>query len=97
MSVRLTPYQCNMVRAGLEADLSLDYFRRPKMISNYPNGIHITDRQKLYYLHQLADKGVIECKYKSRGWYCWAIFRRVYKNSNDPVEAKGLSVEDIPF
>lgn len=97
MRERLTPYQSNMVRAGLEAALSLEYFRHPDMVTNYPNDIHITDRQKSYYLHQLADKGIIERKYHWRGWYCWTTFRRIYKNGDDPIEAKGLILGDIPF
>lgn len=97
MSKRLTPYQANMVRAGLEAALSLEYFRHPDMITNFPNDIHITDRQKSYYLHQLADKGQIERKHHSRGWYSWCTFRRIYKNGNDPVDAEGLTPGEIPF
>lgn len=97
MRDRLTPYQANMVRSGLEAALSLETFKRPYSITNYPNDIHITDRQKSYYLHQLADKGVIERKYQYRGWYTWCTFRRVYKSGNDPVDAKGLVYGDIPF
>lgn len=97
MRDRLSPYQSNVVRSGLEASLSLEHFKHPDSISNFPNGIRITDRQKSYYLHQLADKGTIERKYNSRGWYIWCTFRRIYKNGNDPVEAVGMSIEDIPF
>jgi len=97
MTKKLTRYQSDMVRSGLEASLSLDIFKHSDSISNYPNDIHITDRQKSYYLHQLADKGVIERKYHWRGWYCWCTFRRIFKNGNDPVEASGYSLGDIPF
>jgi hypothetical protein len=97
MSERLSSYQSNMVRAGLEAALSLEVFKHPDSISNFPNEIQITDRQKSYYLHQLADKGTIERRYHLRGWYCWCTFRRVYKNGNDPVEAQGLTLGEIPF
>lgn len=97
MRDRLTPYQSNMVRSGLEASLSLENFKHPDSVSNHPNDIRITNRQKSYYLHQLADRGVIERKYVIKGWYTYCTFRRVFKNGNDPVEAVGLTLGEIPF
>lgn len=96
-SKRLTPYEADVVRAGLEASLSLEVFKHPDSISNHPGDIWINDRQKSYYLHQLADRGQIERRYHWRGWYCWCTFRRIYKNGNDPVDAKGLVYGEIPF
>jgi hypothetical protein len=97
MGNRLTRYERNMVKSGIEAALPLEHYIHPDRITNYPNGIHITDRQKSYYLNQLADKGRIGRKYHSRGWYVWYSYIRIYKNGNDPVEAVGLTPGDIPF
>ena len=97
MSKRLTPYQAQAVRRWLEKSLSDEHFRHPDLISNYPEGIRITDRQKSYHLNVLVQQGRVERKQQWRGWYTWCSYRRVKSEQAESALPCTDEFKDIPF